>query len=119
MSFNETWHSTFGCDGPFTVPEADIKTETDTENKYTEPNCILCVVICLCAMWTTPHNPIQPIFYLFRYRFRCREVKGVDFLKKQSDRKVDVFPIILLLIIIETEIFEKAVNNFDAKKSAC
>ena len=42
----------------FTLPKNETETETDTENKYTE----LCVVIFLCSVWTSPHNPMQPIF---------------------------------------------------------
>ena len=43
----------------FTLPY----TETDTEtNKLRKNPMTVCLDVCLCAVWTFPHNSIQPIF---------------------------------------------------------
>ena len=39
-----------GSNGPFTLPETVTETETDTENKYTEPNGNLCCRLSLCSL---------------------------------------------------------------------
>ena len=47
--------------GAFTLPENETESETNTDNKYTEPMWI-CVVISLCAVWTPPHKLYKPFF---------------------------------------------------------
>ena len=58
------------CKGAFTPSENE--TDTDTDNKYTEPNGNLCCHWSL-ALWTILDNLIQPIFCLSQNWSGCRQ----------------------------------------------
>ena len=61
--------------GVFTAPDTtrDMETETDIDNFAQNPMWIS-VDVCLCVVWTPPHNSNKPFFNLSLYRSRCRAV---------------------------------------------
>ena len=60
--YTSYWNA-FLFKGAFTLPNTKREWETDRDtDKLTLNPMRICDDVCLCAVWTPPHNSIQPIF---------------------------------------------------------